>query len=255
MKEQRPFKPGSLAGGAIMFVALCLCTITSTQAADTWQNEIAIYGWLAGIDGTTKFPAGSGPDTSVDASEILDNLNMIFMGGYEGKYGKWSIITDLIYMDIGGSADKPLLLGAKSVDLDIKSWIVNAGVGYELVQSDRGTLSVVGGVRYLGLDVDVNLGIMDNSLVERSGSDGMVDGIIGMRGYLSLSDKWYLPYYADIGAGSSELTWQLFGGVGYRFGWGDIRLGYRYLSYDLDDHKVMEDLKLSGPLLGVGFKF
>lgn len=255
MKEQRPFMLRVLAGAAIIPIAVCFCVFSFAQAADDWQNEITIYGWYAGIDGTTNVPAGSGPDISVDASDILDNLNMIFMGGYEGKYGKWSIITDLIYMDVGGSADKPLLLGAKSVDLDIKSWVVNAGVGYELVQSDRGTLSVVGGVRYLGLDVDIDLGIMGNPLVERSGSDGMVDGIIGMRGYLRLSDKWYLPYYADIGAGSSELTWQLFGGIGYRFGWGDIRLGYRYLSYDLGDDKVMEDLKLSGPLLGVGFRF
>ena len=104
------------------------------------------------------------------------------MGGYEGKYGKWSIVADVVYMDVGGSADKPLLLGANSVDLDIKSWIVNGGIGYDLVQSDRGTLAIVGGVRYLGLDVEVDLGIMGNPLVERSGSDGIVDGIIGMRG-------------------------------------------------------------------------
>ena len=27
-----------------------------------------------------------------------------------------------------------------------------------------------------------------------------------------------VPYYADLGAGDSDLTWQLFGGIGYRFG-------------------------------------
>jgi len=255
MKEQRLFKRGSLAGGAITLVALWLSTITSAQAADTWQNEISIYGWFAGIDGTTNVPTGSGPDISIDASDILDNLNMIFMGGYEGKYGKWSIIADLVYMDVGGGADRPVLLGARSVDLDIKSWIVNGGVGYDLVQSERGTLAFVGGVRYLGLDAEVDLGIMGNPLVERSDSEGLVDGIVGFRGNLRLGDNWYLPYYADIGTGGSELTWQLFGGVGYRFGWGDIRLGYRYLSYDLGDDKVMEDLQISGPALGVGFRF
>lgn len=254
MKEGIPAEIRGLMGGAIFLVALCFYNVTPAQAA-TWQNEISIYGWYAGINGTTNIPGGLDPEISVDASEIIEDLKMILMGNYEGKYGKWSIIVDAIYMDIGGSSDKPVLLGARSVDLDISSWVVSGGVGYDLFQSERGMLAIVGGVRYLALDAEVDLGVMGNPLVERSGSDGLVDGIIGMRGFLRLSDKWYLPYYADIGTGGSELTWQLFGAIGYRFGWGDIRLGYRYLSYDLGDDKVMEDLKLSGPVLGVGFKF
>ncbi len=255
MKERIPVVTKNLTRGIIVLLTLCLCTISSAQAADSWQNEIYIYGWYAGVDGSTNLPNRSGPDISVDASEIIDNLKMIFMGGYEGKYGKWSVLADVIYMDIGGSADKPLLLGARSIDLDIQSWVLTGGVGYELVQSDRGTLAAVGGVRYLALDVDVDLGIMGDTLVKQSGSEGIVDGIVGMKGYLRLSDSWFLPYYADIGTGSSDLTWQLFGGVGYRFSWGDIRLGYRYLKYDLGNDKAMEDLELSGPVFGAGFRF
>lgn len=255
MNEQIPFKLRGLARGAIALVVLCLYNISPVQAADTWQNEISIYGWLAGIDGTINVPAGTDPDISVDASEILDNLKMVFMGGYEGKYGKWSIIADVVYMNVGGSADKPVLLGARSVDLDIKSWVVTGGIGYDLVTRDRWNLAVVGGARYLALDAEVDLGIMGNQLVEKSGTEGLVDGVIGMRGFLKLNDNWYLPYYADIGTGGSDLTWQLFAAIGYRFSWGDIRLGYRYLDYDLGEDKVMEDLAISGPVLGVGFRF
>jgi hypothetical protein len=61
-------------------------------------------------------------------------------------------------------------------------------------------------------------------LTEVSGSEGLLDGIIGMRGYFMLGDNWSIPYYADIGTGGSDLTWQLFGAIGYRFSWGDIRL-------------------------------
>jgi hypothetical protein len=45
-----------------------------------------------------------------------------------------------------------------------------------------------------------------------------------------LNEHWYLPYYADIGTGDSDLTWQLFGGIGYMFNWGDIKLGYEIRS-------------------------
>jgi len=241
--------------GIIVFFLLNLCLFSSSQAADGWQNEVSIYGWYAGIDGEVTFPGGSETDVTVEASDILENLNMIFMGGYQGKYDRWSIIADVVYMDVGGRADKPLVLGAHSVDLDIKSWVLNGGVGYDLVQSDSGILAIVGGARYLALDAEIDLGILGNPIIERSGSEGLLDGVIGLRGHLRLTDNWYLPFHADIGAGNSDLTWQLFGAIGYRFSWGDIKLGYRHLVYDLGDDKVMVDLRLSGPVLGVGFRF
>ncbi len=76
-----------------------------------------------------------------------------------------------------------------------------------------------------------------------------------MRGVINLNEQWYVPYYADIGTGDSDLTWQALAGIGYRFSWGDIKLVYRYLSYDMDDDKLLKDLDLSGPALGVVFRF
>lgn len=253
MKIRAAVNTGSLTGGFIILLVLCLSTLASAQEADTWQNEITIYGWYAGIGGDVQFPGDSEADFSVDASDILENLSMIFMGGYEGRYNRWAMIVDAIYMDVGDSGS----VGSDTVstNLDLQSWVISGGVGYDVVQSDQGILSVVGGVRYLGLDVDVKLDVLGSSIKENSDSEGILDGVIGLRGYVKLGEKWFLPYYADIGAGGSDLTYQLYGAIGYRFGWGDIRLGYRYLAYELGDGKVMADLNLSGPLLGVGFRF
>jgi len=66
-----------------------------------------------------------------------------------------------------------------------------------------------------------------------------------------LNENWYLPYYVDIGAGDSDLSWQLFGGIGYQFNWGNIKLGYRYLKYDQDDDEFLQDFEFYGPILGV----
>jgi hypothetical protein len=255
MKKPIAYKIGGLATGVIVLLSLCIPISVCAQEANTWQNEITIYGWFAGIDGTANLPTGSGSDISVEASDILDDLEMVLMGGYQGKYNKWSFIADLVYMDVGGSTSRTVGPITASAGLDLKSWIINTGVGYDVVQSDNGNLAVVGGVRYLGLDADVSLALQGTSRRTGSGSEGMLDGIIGLRGYLTLNDNWYIPYYADIGTGGSDLTWQLFGGVAYRFSWGDIRLGYRYLEYDLGDDKIVEDLKLSGPVLGIGFRF
>ncbi len=239
-----------------VLVLFFFCTANNTfaQSAATWQNEVSIYGWYAGIDGAVSALRGS-QDFSVEASDIIENLNMVFMGGYEGKYNKWSVIADAVYMDMGDTANAPAGGGISSVNLDIQSWVLHGGVGYELVQSTHGTLGVVGGVRYLTLDVDVNRAFDGSSVAQKSDSADLLDGIVGIRGNVKISDNWYLPYYADIGAGGSEFSYQLFAAIGYRFGWGDVRLGYRHLKFEMDDDEIMQDLQISGPVLGVGFRF
>ena len=249
--------------GAISALLLfCCAQYAAAQDTDTWQHELTIYGWYAGIDGSVQFPGpvGAGSDFTVDASDIISNLEMIFMGGWQSKKGKWSFIADVVYMDVGDSENQTVPAGSSgvpvnaSLDLDLSSWILNGGVGYDVVQADWGTLAVVGGVRYMTIDVDVKAGLQGPG-IEKSDSEGLLDGIIGVSGSYSFNENWYLPYHADIGTGGSDLTWQLFAAIGYRFGWGDVRLGYRYLSYDLGDDAVMQDMDLNGPVLAVGFTF
>lgn len=252
----------SWLGAAIVLLFFCCANVVCAQEEDNWQNELTIYGWYSGIDGTVQFPGplGVGSDFTVDASDIIENLNMIFMGGWQSKRNKWSFIADVIYMDVSDGINQTVTPGSSgvplnaSLDLDVSTWLLNGGVGYDVVQTERATLAVVGGVRYMTVDVDVKAGFQGPG-VEKSGSDGLLDGIIGISGSFNFNENWYLPYHADIGAGGSDLTWQLFAAIGYRFSWGDVRLGYRYLNYDLDDDFIMQDMDLSGPVLGVGFIF
>ncbi|MEA3467500.1 MAG: hypothetical protein U9R57_04665 [Thermodesulfobacteriota bacterium] len=230
---------------ALLF--FCLGNEASAEEANSWQHELTIYGWLAGIDGTVHVPTapGSGADFNVPVEDILENLEMIFMGGWVSKKGKWSIIGDMVYMDVGDSAD------VVDVELDITSWVLNGGVGYDLVQTDGGILAVVGGVRYMSVEPKIQV-----RGVTKSQSGNLVDGIIGLRGTINFNKNWFLPYYADIGTGGSDYSYQLFAGVGYRFGWGDIRLGYRHLDFEMDDDDgPMGSMTLSGPVFGVGFIF
>ena len=131
---------------------------------------------------------------------------------------------------------------------------------YDVIQDSRGTVAVVGGARYLTADVDVTLGAqgplnLASPLRSVSSSASYIDGFVGVRGFIKLGEHWYLPYYADIGTGESELTWQALAGVGYRFSWGDIKLVYRYLGYDFGDDNRLQNLAISGPALGIGIRF
>jgi hypothetical protein len=66
----------------------------------------------------------------------------------------------------------------------------------------------------------------DFGLLGRSGSRSdkvdLWDGIVGIRGQMSLGEerRWFVPYYVDVGGGNhSNTTWQGYAGAGYRYGW------------------------------------
>jgi opacity protein-like surface antigen len=55
---------------------------------------------------------------------------------------------------------------------------------------------------------------------------------------------------------SSDLTYQIYGGIGYRFKeWFSAELGYRVLDVDYDDDGFVYDLTMHGPMAGFRFQF
>ena len=46
-----------------------------------------------------------------------------------------------------------------------------------------------------------------------------------LRGVSELSDKWWLNYRFDIGAGDSDLTWNAVAQFGYTYDWGGAGRG------------------------------
>jgi len=67
------------------------------------------------------------------------------------------------------------------------------------------------------LHFDGNIGSLPlpGSDVKVDVSDTIWDGIVGFKGRVALGSdkKWYIPYYADVGTGQSDLTWQVLAGV------------------------------------------
>jgi hypothetical protein len=245
--------------------ALLMAAITTSASAEetafgnNWQLGADIYLWGAGIGGKSA----TGGDIDVDFDTIIKNLDMAFMGTFEARNGKWSFLTDIIYMDV--SADNGNTIGiADRADIRVdakiqqKNWIIEPAIGYTVLETDTARLDVLGGVRFLWLDAALKLDVDASRFSESrqiSDSGSVWDGIIGVRGKFDLTPQWYLPYYLDVGTGDSESTWQGLAGVGYKFENFDAVLAYRYLEWNFDDNKVFDDLTISGPMLGAKFRF
>lgn len=242
-----------------------------TTASDGWTWRATIYGWLPRIDASTQF--GVRDDSiSVDTgpSNYLSQLKFGFLGGLEARKGPWSVFGDAIYIDAGGLNSRVRSIGRPggivavpvqtNVKIDLESFLGSIALGYALVRSPEAPLDVFAGVRYARVapSVEWEFSTPVAALPRRGSADAatdVTDGIVGVRGRAPIGGNWFLPYYADVGAGSSRLTWQAALGVAYRCSWGDVTLAYRHLAYRFSGDGPVSDITLSGPLVGVSFRF
>lgn len=253
----------------LLAATVFLSIVNPLHAADAVDSEAlqtnaTLYVWLPSMSGDFKYNVGNGSAT-VSGSDILDALNMAFMGALEFRKGEWSLLTDLVYLDLG--ADKTSSVGlpgggaiSAGVDLEVSGWQLGVYGGYQLYATDKATLDILGGVRYLTLDTDASLSItgpLPPSLptANLAASTEVLDAVVGIRGKVELGSDWYMPYHADVGTGSSELTWQAIAGVGYRTSWGDLLLFYRHLAWDEGDDGLLQGLEFTGPGMAVHFSF
>jgi hypothetical protein len=264
----------TLAGtaGLTLFLALPAAAQTGAAPSDAWAWRASINAWLPSVHSTTQFdlPSGGNISANTDPGGYLSKLKFAFMGTLEARRGPWSLLADGVYVDFGnlrsnvrsisgpgGIVTVPIDAGTTS---DLKGFVGTFEGGYAVLQTSGARADVVAGLRYANLKtkLDWQLSGPTGGLATSGGveaSKDFVDGVVGVRGNASLGGNWDVRYYLDGGAGTSRFTWQAFAGIGYRYSWGDVVLGYRHLAYDFHSDKPISDLKLSGPLLSLGFTF
>lgn len=140
--------------GALLLPTVLPVTAATASDAEQWEFGAMIYLWGAGLEANTQ----TGGDIDISFSDIVDDLDMAFMGTFDARKGKWSVLLDAVYLDMsqngGGSETIPILEGAfeinRSVDVDItmKASITTFGAGYNVVDNKRVKLDLVGGARY-----------------------------------------------------------------------------------------------------------
>jgi hypothetical protein len=240
---------------------------------DRWSLSVAPYLWLTGISGTINSPpppANQGEIIiDVDAESILESLQFAAMGTAELRYGRFAINTDLIYVNLENHAQVRQIITPGGIEfpvdagttLGLTQWIVQLTAGYDVARSDRGYLQLNAGFRYVGVDTSLEwsfvgpVGAFPRTGVAEAHAD-IWDAVVGARGELALGDSnWKLVAFGDVGAGSSDLTWQVSGQIAHVWSWGQIGAGWRYLTYDQDDEKLVQDLSMSGPIITVLFHF
>jgi len=253
----------------------------SAAGSDSWSYSVTPYLWLPNVNGDLRYdvPEGGGAlDVELGPNDYLSNLQLTLMVAGEARKGRYSLVSDVVYLDFSGEESNVRSVdfgdgevpvdGSVSVDtknsLKGLEWTV-AG-GYAMSSNPDATLDLIAGVRYLSLDTSAEWNLTGSVTGPGSGQTfartGSVsteadlwDGIVGLRGRVKLGERWNMPYYADAGVGSSELTWQAMLGVTYSYGWGDLGLVYRHLEWQQDDEDLVQKLQFDGPAFSATFHF
>lgn len=247
----------------ILGVNPALAQTDASATQDKWEYSAAIYLWGADIGGHTV----GGSEVEIGFSDLVDNLEMAFMGAFAARKNNWSLLADVVYLDL--EADKTVDLSipvgpiqipvTTSASLDLQGLVLQFLGGYSLYSEGSSRLDLVAGARYLDLDTDLFLELQSLGPGQsRTITDSLSvwDGVVGLKGNASLGERWFLPYYVDVGAGQSKLTWQAAAGIGFRAGKVvDLALVYRHLEWEFDSTRLIDDINFSGPALGIIFRW
>jgi hypothetical protein len=200
---------------------------------------------------------------------------MTAQGSFEVRKGKWGAFTDVVYLDVGeaGSRTRDIAIGGVpipaavtvSADFDLKSTFWTVAASYRVGDGDASTFDVLAGARLAHMNQQLDWTFSGNfgpiTPPPLTGSRGesvdQWDAIVGGRGRITFGadNKWAVPYYFDVGAGDSDLTWQAVLGIAYSFGWGDMGVVWRHLDYDLGSGGPIQDINFSGPAAGATFRW
>lgn len=239
-------------------LALLLAVAAGPAAAQdgVWNFAATGYLWLPTIRSTVDTDIGS-IESTLSASDALNDLNFGFMGTVAAQKDRWSLIGDFIYSDSTADASTPHGLLFTKASTDTRLSVLSGYAAYRVAETDQVAVDLAAGFRAIAMDISTTL--QGNNVPDRSfgGNDSWVVPLVGVRAIVPFGDRWSATVAADYGGtGSDEISWQALTSIDYAINekWSAV-LAYRYLDIekpvDGNDTKV----ELYGPALGVTYRF
>jgi hypothetical protein len=247
-------------------------TENTLEVSNKWNIEFTPYFWAAELKGDATLRGRTGP-VDVSFSDLLDNLDIAFMGRAEAWKGRWGLFFDGLYMDLGAEFSTPQ--GLVSADIDVKMTMLEFGLGYRLWETQVGkegsqklSFDLLGGGRYMNLEGEVDivpggpLGVLPGRTFGRR--EEWVDPIVGGRLRWDINEKLAAAVRFDFGGfgigEGSNLTWNFVAGIDYKLKENmSLKAGYRIFDIDYDSgsgtNKFGIDAQFRGPIFGLTMKF
>jgi hypothetical protein len=138
--------------------------------------------------------------------------------------------------------------------------ILSGYAAYRTLDTPDVSVDVVGGLRYMNMDLSGNFQAGTAPAFSFASSDDWVDPLIGARVSAPINEKWTASAFFDVGGfgigNASDLTWQVAATVRYQLNdkWSLVG-GYRHFFVEQTLSGLDVELEVSGPVVGLNMRF
>ena len=229
----------------------------TSQQSDPWSITLSPYIWFSGLGGEVTGPHG-GESFSADFGDIFGTMKLSFMGLAEARRGKFSLLTDIMYLNLQQGVPVPGLGAYSGGRARTQSVEVSAIGLYTVTEGSTGRVELGGGIRGWWFDTELKLDPGALPGKTQNASTAWVDPVIAARGVLRLNDRLSLTAYGDVGGFGvgSEFTWQTFATLDYKVAENaTVSAGFRYIHIDYQKGRNDISLDMAGPIIGASIRF
>lgn len=237
-----------IKAAAIALAAASAAPVAAQDAGD-WHVTVQPYILVPAMNGDG---AVRGIDAEVDVGrdDVVDNLNIGFLGYVEASNGQWSLGVDVNYMDLDANNDDAL------VAANVSQTVVQPMIFYRVVPY----LDVMAGARYNSLKMGLESPIPAIDGVERK--KNWIDPIIGVRFNAPISRSVSAGLLGNVGGFGigSDIAVQIRPMINFSVSPNiSIDAGYQFIQMDYEsgsgNDRFLYDVTTDGPIIGATFRF
>lgn len=236
--------------------AIAVLAANAAFAQDSgWSSAATLNLWLPDTTASIGTEFGS-VDTEASIGDVLENLDMVFMGSFVTWRDRLVLLADLLYLDLSAERDTPFAVFG-GAEANVQATVASGYALYRVTSDPAVALDIGAGLRAFDIDVDLRLtpGIAAGRTQSLGGN--WADPVLAARLTAPLDEDWSILGFADWGgSGGGDQSWQILGVVQYDFNerW-STEIGYRFMAIDkeLDGQDV--SLDLGGPIVAFGLRF
>jgi hypothetical protein len=212
-----------------------------------WLGVVYLWAPEIGVDARDQ-------SIDVDFSDVVDKLEMGFLGRVEAQGDDFGGFVDVVYLGVGDNVSR------ENADLnsDLDTTIMDVAFVWSPAAERFSGAEVFGGFRYIGVDFSLTVDPVppEPPTVQTGIDKSYTDILLGGRYTAPINEQWRLVFSGDLSSGDTEGSWSLAGYGVYRSGRHHFFAGYRHMEVEIEARNSERvDLSFSGPALGYGFGF
>ena len=133
---------------------------------DSWQFKLALPGWITWLEGDSGLH-GHIAHIDLGPGDIIPRIDMAADVRMEAHKGRFSVMSEFLYLSLSDGIGTNTVV--KKLDVQVDQMMADLGFGWRVIDSPRGYLDVIAGVRYTNFHQRLALQPNDERIDEVSG--------------------------------------------------------------------------------------